>query len=124
MIYEGPAFYDDDAVFKTYMTRRHRENNPNDTLEQPVILELAGELTHQRILDLGCGDATFGQEALTRGCQSYLGVEGSSKMVNHAQQVLDGTAGKIVHATLENWEYPAQAFELVISRLVLHYIKD
>ena len=87
-------------------------------------MELAGDLTHQRILDLGCGDATFGREALTRGCQSYLGVEGSRKMVNHAQQVLDGTADKVVHATLENWEYPAQAFELVISRLVLHYIKD
>jgi SAM-dependent methyltransferase len=124
MVYEGPAFYDDDDVFKTYTARRHRENNPNDTLEKPVILELAGELTNQRILDLGCGDATFGREVLSRGCQSYLGIEGSSKMVNSAQQVLDGTAGKVVHATVENWDYPAQAFDLVISRLVLHYIKD
>ena|SRR6266508_3179819 len=124
MVYEGSTFYDDDAVFKTYMARRQRENNPNDTLEKPIILELAGELTNQRILDLGCGDATFGREALTRGCQSYLGIEASSNMVNSAQQVLDGTNGKVVHATVENWDYPAQAFDLVISRLVLHYIKD
>jgi len=124
MVYEGSAFYDDDDVFKTYTARRHRENNPNDTLEKPVILKLTGELANQRILDLGCGDATFGREALTRDCQSYLGIEGSSKMVNAAQQVLDGTAGNVVHATVENWDYPAQAFELVISRLVLHYIKD
>jgi SAM-dependent methyltransferase len=87
-------------------------------------LELVGEFTNQRILDLGCGDGTFGQEALTRGCQSYLGIEGSSNMVNSAQQVLAGTNGKVVHATVENWDYPAQAFDLVISRLVLHYIKD
>jgi SAM-dependent methyltransferase len=124
MIYEGPAFYDDDAIFKTYMARRQRANNPNDTLEKPISLELAGELTNQRILDLGCGDATFGREALNRGCQSYLGIEGSSNMVNAAQQVLDGTNGKVVQATVENWDYPAQAFDLVISRLVLHYIKD
>jgi SAM-dependent methyltransferase len=124
MVYEGSDFYDDDAVFKTYMASRQRENNPNDTLEKPTILELAGGLTNQRILDLGCGDATFGREALTRDCQSYLGIEGSSNMVNFAQQILRGTRGKIVHATVENWDFPAQAFDLVISRLVLHYIKD
>ena len=45
-------------------------------------------------------------------------------MVNSAQRVLDGTSGKVVHATVENWGYPAQAFDLVISRLVLHYVKD
>jgi hypothetical protein len=72
MAYEGPAFYDDDAIFKTYMARRQRSDNPNDTLEKPIILELASDLANQRILDLGCGDATFGQEALTKGCQSYL----------------------------------------------------
>jgi SAM-dependent methyltransferase len=124
MVYEGSAFYDDDDVFKTYMVRRQRENNPNDTLEKPIVLELAGELTNQRILDLGCGDATFGREALARGCQSYLGIESSSNMIHSAQQVLDGTSAKVVQSTIENWEYPAQAFELVISRLVLHYIKD
>jgi len=121
---EGPAFYDDDAVFKTYTVRRQRHDNPNDTLEKPVILELAGDLANQRILDLGCGDAAFGQEALAQGCRSYLGVEGSFNMANAAQQGLTGTCGKIVHATIESWDYPAEAFDLVISRLVLHYIED
>jgi cyclopropane fatty-acyl-phospholipid synthase-like methyltransferase len=124
MVFQGSDFYDDDAIFKTYMAGRQRENNPNDTLEKPVILELAGDLSGQRILDLGCGDAAFGREALTRGCRSYLGIEGSSNMVNSAQQVLDGTTGRVVHATVEDWSYPAQAFDLVISRLVFHYVKD
>jgi SAM-dependent methyltransferase len=124
MVYEGSAFYDDDAIFKTYMARRHRTSNPNDTMEKPVILELIGDFDNQRILDLGCGDATFGQQALAKGCQSYLGIEGSSNMVKIAQQVLAGTQGKVVQAAIENWEYPAQSFDLVVSRLVLHYIKD
>jgi hypothetical protein len=64
MIYEGSAFYDDDAIFNTYMVSRKRADNPNNTLEKPVILELVDELTNQRILDLGCGDAAFGREAL------------------------------------------------------------
>jgi SAM-dependent methyltransferase len=124
MVYEGSAFYDDDAIFKMYMARRHRTDNPNDTMEKPVILELMGDFSNQRILDLGCGDAKFGQEVLAKGCQSYLGIEGSRNMVKSAQQVLAGTKGTVVKATIENWDFPTQAFDVVISRLVLHYIKD
>jgi SAM-dependent methyltransferase len=124
MALDGSAFYDDDAIFKTYVARRQRADNPNDTMEKPVIMELIGEFTNQRILDLGCGDAKFGQEALAKGCQTYLGIESSINMVNSAQQVLAGTNGKVVHAAIENWDYPTQAFDLVVSRLVLHYIQD
>ncbi len=124
MIHDGPAFYDDDAIFNTYMARRSRPDNPNDTLEKPVITELAGELTNRRILDLGCGDAVFGREALTQECHSYLGVEGSRNMVEAAHKNLAGTQGQVVHATLETWDYPAETFDLVLSRLVLHYIED
>ncbi len=106
------------------MARRGRTDNPNDTLERPVILELAGDLTSQRILDLGCGDAAFGREVLARGCQIYLGVEGSHNMVEAAQQRLIGTTGKVVHATVEHWDYPVEAFDLVVARLVLHYVQD
>ena len=124
MAYNGSAFYDDNEIFKTYMARRQRADNPNDTMEKPVVLELIGEFTNQRILDLGCGDAKFGQEALAKGCQTYLGIEGSVNMVSSAQQILAGTNGKVVQADIENWDYPVQAFDLVVSRLVLHYIKD
>jgi len=124
MVYKGSDFYDDDEIFKTYMTRRHRIDNPNDTMEKPVILELIGEFSNRRILDLGCGDATFGQETLAKGCQTYLGVEGSKNMVKAAQQVLAGTKGVVVNAMIENWDFPIQTFDLVVSRLALHYIKD
>jgi SAM-dependent methyltransferase len=124
MGYRGSAFFDDDAIFKTYMARRQRVDNPNDTMEKPVILDLVGEFTNKRILDLGCGDATFGKEALTKGCQSYLGIEGSTNMVKSAQQVLAGTNGKVIQVAIENWDYPARAFDVVVSRLAFHYIKD
>jgi cyclopropane fatty-acyl-phospholipid synthase-like methyltransferase len=124
MTHDGPAFYDDDAIFNTYMASRIRRDNPNDTLEKPVIFELVGDLTNRRILDLGCGDAAFGREALSQGCQTYLGLEGSRNMVEAAQQGLAETLGQVVQATLENWEYPTEAFDLVISRLVFHYIQD
>lgn len=121
---DGPAFYDDDAIFQTYIARRQRADNPNDTMERPVIYELIGKLKNRRILDLGCGDASFGRHALTQGCDSYLGIDGSHNMVASAQQTLAGTAGRVVQATLEDWSYPVDAFDLVVSRLALHYVSD
>lgn len=124
MTHAGPAFYDDDDVFNTYLARRGRSDNPNDTLEKPIIMELVGDLTHQRILDLGCGDAAFGREALRQGCRSYLGVDGSHNMVEVARQNLAGTSGQVVQAALEDWDYAIAAFDLVLSRLALHYVEN
>lgn len=124
MAYAGPAFYDDDAIFKTYTARRERKDNPNDTLEKPVLLEMIGDVANRNILDLGCGDAAFGKELLAMGCHSYCGVEGSKNMFDAAQRMLAGTKGQVIQATLQSWDYPSEAFDLVLSRLVLHYIQD
>jgi SAM-dependent methyltransferase len=121
----GPEFYDDESVFATYMSGREtRVDGPNDTLEKPVFDELVGSLTNLRILDLGCGNASFGVEALHKGCRSYLGIDGSSKMVEAAKEKLAGTQGKVIHASIESWNYPTQQFDLVTSRLALHYVQE
>jgi SAM-dependent methyltransferase len=120
----GSSFYDDEAVFATYMRHRHRLDTPNETLEKPVILELVASVANKRILDLGCGDAAIGKELLHQGAASYLGVEGSYKMVETATQTLASTSGKVVRQTIEDWIYPPIAFDLVLSRLALHYVAD
>ena len=121
----GPEFYDDENVFDTYMSQREtRVDNPNDSLEKPVFDELVGDLTNLRILDLGCGNAAFGREALQKGCRSYLGIDGSHKMFAAAKQKLAGTTGEVICFSIESWDYPSEQFDLVTSRLALHYIQD
>lgn len=124
MALEGPSFYDDEGVFATYTAARERPFNANNTLEKPVFDELVGDLSGRRILDLGCGDAQFGREALRAGCLSYLGLEGAARMCAQAQANLAGSEGRVIQAAMEDWDYPAQQFDLVTSRLALHYIKD
>lgn len=122
---DGPNFYDNDEIFDVYMNhRRNRRETPNDTLEKPVILELAGNISDKNILDLGCGDATFGLELLTSGCQSYFGIDGSQNMIEMAHKTLKNSAGRVEHTSLEGWDFPIQKFDLIFSRLVLHYIED
>ena len=121
---DGPSFYDDDGVFSTYMRQRARDENPNDTLEKPDLLDLIGEVDGLRILDLGCGNAAIGQELLAAGAGSYLGIEASKNMLGEGRKTLAGTTGQVAAATIEAWEYPPAAFDLVISRLALHYVED
>jgi SAM-dependent methyltransferase len=120
----GRDFYDDDAVFATYLHHRQRQENPNDTLEQPIIRELLGKVADLSILDLGCGDARFGRELLDAGAAHYLGIDGSQNMITLAQQTLAGTSAQLIRHSIEDWSYPATAFDLVVARLVLHYIAD
>ena len=91
----GPAFYDDESVFATYMRRREDPDNPNNTLGKPVLLALLGDLAGLDILDLGCGDAAFGREALAQGARGYTGIDGSANMVTAARQTLDGSGGTV-----------------------------
>lgn len=122
---DGPTFYDDDEVFEIYMRhRRHKTDSPNEALEKPVILELAGELAGKRILDLGCGDASFGSDAIKANCRSYLGIDGSQNMVASATTQLHGTQGKVELGNIETWAYPIAAFDLIVARLSLHYVRN
>jgi SAM-dependent methyltransferase len=120
----GPAFYDDAGVFATYLAHRASTDNPNDTLEGPTLRAMLGSVGGRRILDLGCGDARFGRALLDEGCAGYIGIEPSANMHRAAEATLAGTEGRAVPATIEDWEYPAEAFDVVVSRLALHYVED
>jgi SAM-dependent methyltransferase len=93
-------------------------------MEKPDLLDLIGSVAGLRVVDLGCGNAEIGPELLAAGATSYLGVEPSRNMLGLAHQTLAGTGGEVVAATIEEWTYPPAAFDLVISRLALHYVDD
>ncbi|MEH7505056.1 class I SAM-dependent methyltransferase [Neobacillus drentensis] len=124
MEYSGASAYDNDQFFENYITRRNREESPNNIIEKPILLELIGDIEGKRVLDLGCGEAKFGIELLQKGCFSYDGVEGSENMVKEATKNLDGTKGKVHLSSMETWNFQKENYELVVSRLALHYLAE
>lgn len=125
MSYHGSDFYDDNSNFELYMQRRQWQENANDTLEKPVIWQLLGDVLDRHVLDLGCGDAGFGMELLEQGCAAYVGIEGSRNMVKAAtSQLMDYNHGSVLHMRMEDYTYPRDAYDVVISRLALHYLED
>ncbi len=129
--HRGAAFYDDGAVFENYRALRRQSHSANDTLDEPIIRSLLGEVGGLRVLDLGCGDAGFGLALLKEGALSYTGVDGSANMVAAARLMLglgsDPDAKpdrRIVHSTLEAWIPSLASMDLAISRLAFHYVAD
>ncbi|MFJ7406096.1 MULTISPECIES: class I SAM-dependent DNA methyltransferase [unclassified Lysinibacillus] len=124
MEYSGAAAYDDATFFKDYLTRRNRIESPNNSIEKPIILELMSDINGKKVLDLGCGDAQFGVELLQKGCIHYDGVEGSENMVREASKNLQTTTGHVYYSAMEEWNFPTETYDIVISRLALHYLAD
>lgn len=122
--YQGPAVYDDPEFSRKYLAKREKEDNPNDALEKPVILDLIGKVEGKTVLDLGCGDGLFGRELLDAGAIAYRGVDGSETMAQLASENLEGYPAIIERADLKNWSFPDKKFDLILSRLVLHYLED
>lgn len=116
-------FYDNLDVRAHYLAHRDRADNPNDTLENPIFLELAGNLSNLDIVDLGCGDAAFGQAALLAGARSYIGIDISQAMVDIASQTLTNTSGKVNCQSIEKWRAHEEQADLVSSRLALNYVE-
>lgn len=124
MEFRGASVYDQEDFLSNYMKRRGREDSPNNAIESPIIYELIGDFKNKSILDLGCGDASFGKELLEQGAGFYTGVEGSEQMSSSADINLAGTGGTIHCGTMESYHYPTAQFEMVTSRFAIHYVPD
>ncbi len=121
----GGAFYDDARVHARYTAGREDSRfSPNVVMEQPAVLTELGDPAGLRVLDLGCGDAGFGRWLLAAGARSYLGIDGSRRMVELATRTLAGTAGRVQRGDLEDLMTDRGSVDLVTARLVLHYVAD
>lgn len=124
MEYRGSSAYDQSDFFASYMKRRGREDSPNNAIEGPIIYELIGDYTNKNLLDLGCGDASFGKELLENGAKYYAGVEGSKQMAAAANENLSNVNGMVYLDTMESFHFPSNEFDIVTSRFAIHYIED
>lgn len=125
MAHKGSEVYDDEAFFSQYIAKRRRGNSPNELLEEPIIDAFLGGIKNKELLDLGCGDAAYGRKLLESGLKSYHGIDGSTNMISLAQQSLSGlTQARLEVKEIEGLNLPAECYDIVLSRLVLHYIEQ
>ncbi|MFE9722576.1 class I SAM-dependent methyltransferase [Streptomyces sp. NPDC005794] len=112
----GNTFYDLPGVSEEYLLRRERSEHPNDLMEQPYVRELVGKVTGRSFVDLGCGDARYGNTLLDEGADSYLGIDGSRKLLEQARLTSDRM--RVQHTDIARWRPDTDTADVVTARMV------
>lgn len=116
--------YDDSNFFNQYaQMSRSRQGLPGAG-EWHQLESLFPDLTGKTVLDLGCGYGWHCKYAIERGADRVLGIDLSEKMLHAAKEKNADPKITYVLMGLEDYDYPADTFDCVISNLVLHYLED
>jgi 2-polyprenyl-3-methyl-5-hydroxy-6-metoxy-1,4-benzoquinol methylase len=104
---------------------RHAETSTyNAHIDRPAMLDLAGDVAGQRILDAGCGPGFYADALVERGA-SVLGLEASAELIAHARSLLGDRAEIRPHDLNTPLDGIADgSFDGAVCALVLHHLVD
>ena len=116
--------YDDPEFFAAYAQMLRSQLGLEGAGEWHQLQPLFPDIAGKHVLDLGCGYGWHCQYAAENGAELVLGIDQSTQMIDEAKKRNSGEIITYRVCDLLQYEYPASAFDLVISNLVLHYIED
>ena len=116
--------YDDEHFFSQYAQMSRSRDGLAGAGEWHQLKELFPDLKDKRMLDLGCGYGWHCSYAVSQGAEEVLGIDVSKRMIEEAAKRNAGRKISYRLCGLEEYEYPREYWDLVISNLALHYIAD
>lgn len=93
----------------------------NAYYKRPAMLELAGDVSGRKILDIGCGSGPLAAALLERGAH-IDGFDSSIAMINLAQRRLGEDAQLSVARLGDELPYADDTFDDAVASLVFHYL--
>lgn len=116
--------YDNKVFFEEYAKMPRSKDGLKAAGEWHQLKPLFPNLKGKYVLDLGCGYGWHCKYSIEKGAERVLGIDLSKKMIEEAQK--RNTDDKIEYniCGIEEYEYPENAWDFVISNLALHYIRD
>lgn len=121
---KGQSFYDQAGVFEQYVLHRAKLDNPNQVIETPIIRAMIGEVKGKGCLDIGCGYGAMAEYLREQEVASYLGIDPSGKMIAAAKERVVHQDFRFDLGQVEELAIEAERYDVVISRLVFHYVAD
>ncbi len=115
--------YDDPEFYTQYSKMARSVGGLKSAGEWPVFQTLLPDLRGKRLLDLGCGYGWHCRYAVDQGARAVIGVDLSAKMLAKAQEINADPAIEYRRAAIEEIDFPAQSFDVVLSSLALHYVE-
>ncbi|KAF2182108.1 S-adenosyl-L-methionine-dependent methyltransferase [Zopfia rhizophila CBS 207.26] len=124
---DNQALYDRPNFFQAYLTLPRSQNGLEGAPEWPTLREMVGNITDQRVLDLGCGLGWFSRYASNSGAHSVDTSDISAKMLGRAKE-MNETHQKInIRYELKDLatvKLTTEEYDLAYSSLVLHYLAN
>lgn len=118
------SIYDNDEFFEAYANMDRSKNGLKSAGEWHQLQPLFPDVKGKKVLDLGCGYGWHCEYAARMGAAAVLGIDSSEKMIAKAVSVNSDEKIKYKVCGVEEYDYPENTYDLVISNLVLHYIED
>lgn len=112
------------AEFALSYANKIEYNSHNAMYERPATLSLISDVKGQKVLDAGCGPGIYSEWLLDKGAE-VTAIDFSDEMIKLTKEKTNDKA-RVIKANLNS---PLSflndgEFDLIISSMVLHYIKD
>ena len=122
---DGPQnIYDNPEFFGGYSELERFKSGWGRGMEHGLLVELLGDVTGQRVLDLGCGGGQLAYYLAEAGAAAVTGIDPSERMLHVARTQWAHPRVTVHRGTMEDANFPSAAFEVVVSSLALHYVED
>lgn len=116
--------YDNESFFEAYAKMPRSIDGLKAAGEWHQLQPLFPQLHGKSVLDLGCGYGWHCKYSAERGAVRVLGIDASRKMIEEAQRRNAQSGVEYRVCAIEQYEYPENMWDCVISNLALHYIEN
>lgn len=115
--------YEDSTFFEKYSRMNRSVKGLDGAGEWKTLEAMLPDFRGKRVLDLGCGFGWHCQYAIENGATSVTGVDLSERMLAVAQVK---TSNQIHYLcdSIEDVQFPPDAFDVVVSSLAFHYLES
>lgn len=116
--------YDDPVFFEKYSQMTRSRQGLDGAGEWNTLKRLLPDFSGKRVLDLGCGYGWHCIYAMEQGAKSVTGVDLSEKMLETARAKTKYQEVTYLQMPIEDIDFEADSFDIVISSLAFHYIQN
>lgn len=116
--------YDDPQFFAGYSQLDRFKSGWGRGMEHGGFVELLGEVSGRRVLDLGCGGGQLDFYLADAGAAEIIAIDASERMLNVARARWLHPRVSYRRESMEDADFSPGSFDLVVSSLALHYVRD
>jgi 2-polyprenyl-3-methyl-5-hydroxy-6-metoxy-1,4-benzoquinol methylase len=94
-------------------------------IERGIMLEMIGDVSGKRVLEIGCGDGDLAVKLARMGA-SVTGVDASADMIAAAERRSRAAGADIRFqvATAQRLPFPDETFDIVVAMTILCFVRD